>query len=135
MKESQDTSKQCQTTNNSEIFYGLEILLAAGHEVSIRLPAVKNGLEASACGLLSPKMFAGLHQVEDRAQILTHGPPLLYFKTDKFICLFQSREAMCSRFRRIMISDRNEEGNGVMENYQTLNRRHKSLSNRFIYLI
>ena len=34
-------------------------------KVSIKLPAVKNGLEARACGLLSLKMHLGVHHVSE----------------------------------------------------------------------
>ena len=46
-------------------------------EVSIKLPAVKNGLEARACGLLSLKMHSGLHQVREGKRHAHMGPVLL----------------------------------------------------------
>ena len=39
--------------------------LTSYRKVSIKLPAVKNGLEARACGLLSLKMHLGLHHVSE----------------------------------------------------------------------
>ena len=55
---------------------------------------------------------------EGREETCTHGPS---FIGDLLFPLFLfPKLAMCSRLKRQMISEWKEEGNGVMENCQTL---------------